>query len=284
MARIWFITGCSSGLGRQIAIAAAQTGDKVVATSRDPSKLNDLQTLGIIPTKLDVSNESEIKSVVDTVESTIGPIDILINNIGYILEGAVEECSNDEVLAQFDTNVFAQLRVLRAVLPYMRARRSGVVANIGSIGGWHGEAAAGLYCASKAAVAIYTEALAAELAPLGVRVTCVEPGYFRTGFLTPGHRVVAGSRILDLEATTRLMREGLAAYSLRQPGDPVKGARVLVEALTLSGRCEGRELPVRLALGRDSLTAIGGSLTREREMLDGWGEIVASTDCDDVMG
>lgn len=274
MTRIWFITGCSSGLGRQIAIAAAQTGDKVVVTSRDPSKLNDLQTPGIIPTKLDVRNESEIKSVVDTVESTIG----------YILEGAVEECSNDEVLAQFDTNVFAQLRVLRAVLPYMRARRSGVVANIGSIGGWHGEAAARLYCASKAAVAIYTEALAAELAPLGVRVTCIEPGYFRTGFLTPGHRVVAGSRIRDLEASTRLMREGLAACSLRQPGDPVKGARVLVEALTLSGRCEGRELPVRLALGRDSLTAIGGSLTREREMLNRWGEIIASTDCDDVMG
>ncbi|EIT82827.1 dehydrogenase [Aspergillus oryzae 100-8] len=264
MPRTWFITGCSSGFGRHLAITAAQNGDKVVATSRDPSKLDDLRSLGVIPTKLDIHNETEIQAVIDHVESTIGPIDILVNNIGYILEGAI--------------------RILRAVLPSMRARKSGVVANFGSIGGWNGTPAAGFYCASKAAVAIYTESLAAELLPFNIDVTCVEPGYFRTDFLEGDHKIVASKRIPELDVSTRQTRDGLAAYSLRQPGDPVKGARVLFDAFTRTGRCEGRRLPVRLALGKDSLTAIERSLEREQEMLEGWREIIASTDCDDVRG
>ncbi|KAE8374214.1 hypothetical protein BDV26DRAFT_284480 [Aspergillus bertholletiae] len=189
MPRIWFITGCSSGFGRELAI---------------------------------------------------GPIDIL--------EGAVEECSHDEVAAQFDTNVFSQIRVLRAVLPYMRARKSGVVANFGSIGGWNGMPAAGLYCAGKAAVAIYTESLAAELAPFNIDVIYVEPGYCRTSLLTEGHKMAATKRIPELQAGTQQARDTLAAYSLKQPGDPAKGAQVL----------------------------------REQEMMDTWREIIMSTDCDDV--
>ncbi|KAL4790066.1 hypothetical protein BDV19DRAFT_402375 [Aspergillus venezuelensis] len=283
MPRTWFITGCSSGFGRHLAIAAAENGDTVIATSRDPSKLADLITLGIIPKFLDVNaSDTSIKTVIDEVEATIGPIDILINNAGYILEGAVEECSQAEVQSIFDTNVFSQIRVLRAALPYMRSRKSGVIANFGSIGGWGGAPAAGFYCASKAAVAIYTEALHFELKPLGIDVTCVEPGYFRTNFLTGGHKVVAGNRIEDLHVGTREYRDALKEYSLKQPGDPVKGAKVLVEALTGTGRCVGKKVPARLALGRDALEVIRGSMDKEREMLDGWEEIIGSTDCDDV--
>ncbi|KAL4964466.1 uncharacterized protein BDV14DRAFT_200748 [Aspergillus stella-maris] len=283
MPRTWFITGCSSGFGRHLAIAAAQTNDTVIATSRDPSKLSDLIPLGIIPKALDVNaNDTSIKSVIDEVESTIGPIDILINNAGYILEGAVEECTQAEIEAIFDTNVFSQIRVLRAALPHMRARKAGVIANFGSIGGWGGAPAAGFYCASKAAVAVYTEALHFELKPLGIDVTCIEPGYFRTNFLTGGHKVVAGNRIEDLHAGTREYRSALKEYSLKQPGDPVKGAQVLVEALTGTGRCVGRRLPARLALGRDALEVIRGSLRTEGEMLDAWEGVIGSTDCDDV--
>ncbi|KAL4950816.1 hypothetical protein BDW69DRAFT_201904 [Aspergillus filifer] len=283
MPRTWFITGCSSGFGHQLAIAAAQNNDTVVATSRDPTKLSDLTSLGIIPKALDINaSDAEVKAVIDEVEATVGPIDILVNNAGYILEGAIEECTHDEILGIFDTNVFSQIRVLRAALPYMRSRNSGVIANLGSIGGWGGAPAAGFYCASKAAVAIYTEALHFELAPLGIDVTCIEPGYFRTNFLTGGHKVVAANRIEDLHAGTKEYRDALTAYSLRQPGDPVKGAQVLVEALTKTGRCEGRSLPVRLALGRDALEVIRGSMAREREMLDSWEGIIGSTDCDDV--
>jgi NAD(P)-dependent dehydrogenase (short-subunit alcohol dehydrogenase family) len=164
----------------------------------------------------------------------------------------------------------------------MRARKSGIVANFGSIGGWEGYPAAGMYCASKAAVAIYTESLRHELAPFNIEVTCIEPGYFRTNFLTGGHKITAKNRIPELDAGTRATREALAAYSLNQAGDPIKGAQVLVEALTKTGRCEGRRIPGRLALGRDALAAIGGSIAREQAMLDDWKEIVGSTDYDDV--
>ncbi|RDW92934.1 uncharacterized protein DSM5745_00256 [Aspergillus mulundensis] len=286
MPRVWFITGCSSGFGREIAIAAAKNNDTVVATSRDASKLADLLPLGITPKALDITGgDAEIKAIVDDVESTVGPIDVLVNNAGYILEGAVEECSDEEILTHFDVNVFSQIRLLRAILPSMRARKSGVIANIGSIAGWSGHPAAGFYCASKAAVAMYTEALRAELAPLNIDVTCIEPGYFRTNFLSMsgGHKVTASNRIPDLHAGTQANRDALVAYSGYQPGDPAKGARVIVEALTKSGRCEGRTVPARLALGRDAVEFIGACLEREREMLDSWKEIIASTDCDDVL-
>ncbi|CAI7676341.1 unnamed protein product [Penicillium discolor] len=283
MPRVWFITGCSSGFGRQFSITAAKNKDIVVATSRNPSKLSDLASIGVIAKKLDLSaSDAEVKAAIDDVESTVGPIDILVNNTGYILEGGVEECSHQEIVDQFDVNVFSQIRVLRAALPSMHARKSGVVVNFGSIGGWLGSPAAGIYCASKAAIAIYTESLRDELAPFNIEVTCVEPGYFRTNFLTGGHKITAKHRIPELDVGTKATRDALVAYSLNQPGDPIKGAQVLFEAFTKTGRCEGRSLPGRLALGRDSLATIGGSVAREQEMLDSWKEIIASTDCDDV--
>lgn len=304
MPRIWFITGCSSGFGRELAITAAQNGDTVVATSRDPAKLADIASEGVIAKKLDVrASDAEVKAVIDDVLSTVGPIDILVNNAGYVLEGGIEECryeftyflrvipqtltliygcSHQEIVDQFNVNVFSQIRVLRAALPSMRARRSGIVANFGSMVGWNGTPVVGFYCASKAAIALYTESLRDELAPFNIEVTCVEPGGFRTNFLTAGHKVTAQNRIPELDLGIQPTRDALAAYSLHQPGDPVKGARVLVEAFTKTGRCEGRSLPGRLALGRDALAAIGGSIARGQEMLDSWGEVVGSTDCDDV--
>lgn len=192
--------------------------------------------------------------------------------------------SDEEVKAHFDINVFSQLRVLRAVLPSMRAQKSGVVANLGSIGGWSGAPAAGLYCASKAAIAIYTEALRGELAEFGIQTTCIEPGYFRTNFLVGdgGNKVRAEGHIEELESVTKRTGEALKEYNQRQPGDPVKGAQVIVGALTGTGRCQGRSLPPRLALGSDAVRAIGAALGRNREELDLWKDLVATTDCDDV--
>ncbi|EAW14733.1 SDR family oxidoreductase [Aspergillus clavatus NRRL 1] len=283
MPRTWLITGYSSGFGRELALAAARNHDTVIATSRDPSKLADLKELGVIPRRLDVqADDAEIQRFIEDILSTVGPIDILVNNAGYILEGAGEECSNEEIEDQFSVNVFSQIRLLRAVLPSMRARRSGVVANLGSIGGWRGTPAAGFYCASKAAVAIYTEALHWEMAPFNIDVVCIEPGYFRTSFLTGGHRVIAQNRIPELSEVTSAARQALDAYNRQQPGDPVKGAQLIVEALTRTGRCQGRKLPARLAVGRDAIHVIGQSLAKEQDMLDTWGEIIATTDCDDV--
>lgn len=174
------------------------------------------------------------------------------------------------------------MRLLRAVLPSMRARRSGVVANMGSIGGWSGTPAAGLYCASKAAIAIYSESLRGELAPFGIQVVCIEPGYFRTNFLSGDHKIGVEKPLPELEPATSGTRSALAAYNQHQPGDPAKGATIIVEALTGTGRGQGRELPPRLALGRDAIAAIGSALDRNREGLERWKDIVMATDCEDV--
>ncbi|KAB2573275.1 Short-chain dehydrogenase/reductase SDR [Lasiodiplodia theobromae] len=288
MARVWLITGCSSGFGRAIALAAAAHGDKVVATARDVSKLADLRQRGIVTKTLDVlSPDAEIQAVVDDVRSTVGDIDVLVNNAGYILVGAIEECSAQEIERQFATNVFGQLAVLRAVVPSMRSRRTGTIANLGSIGGWQGSPAAGIYCATKAAIAIYTESLRAELAPFGVRVTCIEPGYFRTNFLDEGsgRKTVAKKTVAELDtvegSAVAATRSALAAYNKKQPGDPDKGARVIVQALTGSGPCQGKDLPPRLALGNDAVGFIGQALERNRRDLDAWKDIVSKTDCDE---
>ncbi|GME51966.1 3-oxoacyl-(acyl-carrier-protein) reductase [Neofusicoccum parvum] len=283
MSKVWLITGCSSGFGQEIARAAAQSGDTVVATARDVSKLDGLTGPGIVKKRLDVlADDAAMRAVVDDVVGTVGRIDVLVNNAGYVLEGAIEECSYEEVDRQFATNVYGQLNVLRAVAPHMRARRSGVIANLGSIGGWAGGAAAGIYCATKAAVAVYSEALRDELGPFGVDVTCVEPGYFRTNLLTGGRKATAARRVPELADATRATREAFESVSLRQPGDPAKGARVIVDALTKRGRCEGRTLPARLALGSDAVKMIGDVLERNRRDLEEWADIVSKTDCDDV--
>ncbi|RAO73525.1 uncharacterized protein BHQ10_009537 [Talaromyces amestolkiae] len=198
MARTWFITGCSSGFGKAIAQAAHGLGDNVVATSRDAAKLEDLRKAGIFTVSLDVNApKHNIEAVVAEAVKKYGTIDILVNNAGYILEGGIEEVSDEEARAHFDTNVFGQIAVSRAVLPYMRGQKSGVIANMGSIAGWQGGINCGYYCATKFAIAGISEALRAECEPLGITVTVVEPGYFRTDFLSGGHKVSPKNSIED---------------------------------------------------------------------------------------
>ncbi|ATY60128.1 3-oxoacyl-(acyl-carrier) reductase [Cordyceps militaris] len=251
--KVWLITGCSSGFGREIALAALARGDTVVATARDPATLADLEVKGAIGQRLDVTDgDASLAAVVDDiVAKTGGRIDILVNNAGYILTGAVEECSRDEIQAIFNTNVFGQLSVARAVLPIMRRQRSGTIANLGSIIGWLGMPGGGMYCATKACAAMLSEALRGEVAHLGIKVTCIEPGYFRTPCLAPGRRIRARTVIEELEegATGATIRY-LDAVDGRQQGDPAKGAAVIVEALTGTGRAAGRELPPRFVIGK----------------------------------
>ena len=164
----------------------------------------------------------------------------------------------------------------------MRARRSGVVANFGSIGGWTGTAAAGFYCASKSAIASYSESLRLEVRHLGIDVTVIEPGYFRTNFLNGSHRITAKNRIEDLDVVTNPRHSTLEAYNGNQPGDPVKGANIIVEALTQSGRCRGRVLPPRLALGKDAVQYITKVMDINRKHLEEWTDLVSTTDHTDV--
>ncbi|KAF8246106.1 NAD(P)-binding protein [Wilcoxina mikolae CBS 423.85] len=284
---VWLITGSTSGFGAAITKAALARGDKVIATARNPSKpeMSSLVSLGASPLALDITgSDSTITSAITSAISLHGRIDILLNNAAYILEGAIEEASHEEVLAQFNTNVFGQLAMVRAVLPYMRAQRSGVVAFMGSMGGWGGMVNGGLYCSTKFTIAGIAEALKLETKHLGIDVTCIEPGYFRTSFLSGGHRVQVGKRIGDLDEVTEGVRKAFDRVDRNQPGDPEKGARVIVEALTKSGRCEGRgELPTRLLVGSDAVEYVEKALEKGRRELEEWRELSETTDCDDVV-
>lgn len=282
--KVWLITGCASGLGREIALLALERGDVVVATARDPSKLSDLASLGALTERVDVTDTDEnLAAAVKTITSKTpgGRIDILVNNAGYILAGGVEEASRAEAQAIFETNVFGQLNMIRAVLPVMRAARSGVVANLGSIGGWHGTPGAGLYCATKACATILAESLRAEVAHLGIKVTAVEPGYTRTNFLVAGHQLRSSRTIEDL--STGALKDTLDAfdaYSLNQPGDPVKASRLIVDALTASGSCEGRELPPRLLVGKDAYGVVRGVIETHEGNMKLWEDLATATDVD----
>ncbi|POS80448.1 serine 3-dehydrogenase [Diaporthe helianthi] len=283
--KVWLITGCASGLGHEIALQALERGDIVVATARDPSKLSDLASRGALTARIDVTDTDENLAAavnsITTSETTGGRIDILVNNAGYILAGGVEEASRAEAQAIFETNVFGQLNMIRAVLPVMRAARSGVVANLGSIGGWHGTPGAGLYCATKACATILAESLRAEVAHLGIKVTAVEPGYTRTNFLVPGHKLRSGRTIEDLGVgAVKETLDALDAYSLNQPGDPVKASKLIVDALTASGSCEGRELPPRLLVGKDAYGVVRGVIETHEGNMKLWEDLATATDCD----
>lgn len=279
--KVWLITGCSSGFGREFALGALQHGDRVVATARDVSKLEDLREKGAKTFALDVcSTQEEIDGVVAAAVQTVGAIDILVNNAGYFLIGGVEECDDAEVRSLFDTNVFGLLKVQRAVLPHMRARKEGVIANIGSISGWGTSAGTGLYSATKFAVAALSMALKAEVAHLGIEVVCVEPGMFRTSVL--GERKAQPVRQIDeLSPATGPTKKYFVESDGRQSGDPAKAAKLLVELLTKSGRFAATPLPARLLLGRDAAQSAQFALERGQKELDQWEYVAVSTDFDD---
>ena len=170
--------------------------------------------------------------------------------------------------------------MIRAVLPYMRQQKSGVVADMGSIAGWEGGAGCGVYCATKFAMVGVSESLREEVKHLGIQVVHIEPGYFRTNFLSGGHKVTAAKVIEDLKPAIDPMRGAFAAFNGNQPGDPVKGAKLIVEALTGTGRAKGRALPPRLAVGKDAVGFITTVLEKEKKSLDEWADLSVTTDVD----
>ncbi|RYF38981.1 MAG: SDR family NAD(P)-dependent oxidoreductase, partial [Comamonadaceae bacterium] len=227
--RIWMITGAARGIGARITEAALAQGDAVVATSRDAASLQQrfAATDALLPLALDVTNEAQAAQAVAAALAQFGRIDVLVNNAGYGVLGAVEEATAEEVRKLYETNVFGLLNVTRAVLPAMRARRSGHVINISSLGGYQSGPGFGLYCSTKFAVEGITEALHGELAPLGIHATVVEPGYFRTEFLE-GNSLAVSPRILDdYAASAGQVRLAATRISLQQPGDPLRLAQAI---------------------------------------------------------
>lgn len=272
--RIWLITGASRGIGARIAEAALAQGDAVVATSRSADSVTE--RLGasdaLLPLALDVTDEAQARHVVGAALERFGRIDVLVNNAGYGLLGAVEEATADEVRRLYETNVFGLLNVTRAVLPAMRARRAGHVINISSLGGVRSAAGFGVYCSTKFAVEGLTEALHAELAPLGVHATVVEPGYFRTEFLDTASLSVSPLVLEDYAESAGAVREAARRINLNQPGDPVRLAQAVVQLVA------SPTPPLRLPLGTDTLQTIADKHAFVEKETAAWRDLAASTD------
>ncbi|NGO54293.1 oxidoreductase [Allomesorhizobium camelthorni] len=272
--KTWFITGASRGFGLRIARLALERGDHVVATARRAEAVTDAlgANANLLALPLDVTDETQARAAAAAAIARFGQIDVLLNNAGFGLLGAVEEASANEVDRLYRTNVFGLLNVTRAILPHMRSRRSGRILNISSIGGYRGAAGFGVYSSTKFAVEGLSEALHAELAPLGIHVTVVEPGYFRTDFLDASSLSVSANGIADYNGTAGAVRTRAVDLNHGQPGDPDRLARVLVDF------AEASDPPVRLPLGSDTVAVIEAKHASDAAILREWRAVSISTD------
>ena len=271
---VWFITGCSTGFGRELAKIALDRGYRVAVTARDPSTIQDL-TAGhegrALALKLDVTNKAEMAEAVKKAETTFGSIDVLVNNAGYGYVGAVEESEEDEVRAMVDTNFFGLARMIRVVLPGMRQRRRGYIVNISSNGGLAAFPGFGYYNATKFAVEGLSEALAKEVAPLGIRVLLVEPGPFRTDWAGRSLKR-SNQQIKDYAETSGAFLERLTRGSGKQVGDPVRAGEAIIKAL------ESDNMPLHLVLGRIAVDTARSKIELLRRDVDAWEQTSLSAD------
>ncbi|MGD0635755.1 MAG: oxidoreductase [Beijerinckiaceae bacterium] len=263
---VWFITGCSTGFGREFARAALAHGFRVVATARDPNTLDDLiagHEGNAIALALDVTNSDQIKHAVSEAERVFGRIDVLVNNAGYGYLAAVEEGEEKDIRAMFEANFFGLAAMVRAVLPGMRARRHGYIVNVASVGGIVGFAGSGYYAATKFAVEGLSQSLAKEVEPLGIRVLVVEPGPFRTDWA--GRSLKQSAKFIgDYEQTAGTRRRETAGYSGQQAGDPARAAEAVIAAVQSSTP------PLHLVLGRAGFDNVESQLKSMLREVDHW--------------
>lgn len=269
--KIWLITGVSSGLGRALAEAVIAHGDFVVGTFRDAVQADQFtnrhkpDALGLL---LDLTDAAATERLVARLEQDFGRLDVLVNNAGYGLAGAVEETSEAEARALFEANVFGPLRLTQRVLPLLRAQGHGHIVQISSHGGIKAFAGFGLYNASKFALEGFSEALAQEIAPLGLRLTLVEPGPFRTGF-AGGRFRQAAQHLPAYDGTAGAFRQRMAAVDGQQEGDPAKAAQAIIALVQMENP------PLRLPLGKVALNTIQAKIDAVQQDLDAGREVAA---------
>ncbi|MEU2347867.1 oxidoreductase [Modestobacter sp. NPDC049651] len=270
----WLITGCSTGLGRALAEQVVAAGHSVVATARDRAAVADLADPApdrVLPLPLDVTDAGQVAAAVQQAEERFGGVDVLVNNAGYGYRAAVEEGGDDDVRRLFETNFFGAVAMIKAVLPGMRARRSGAIVNISSIGAQITPVGSGYYAASKAALEGMSGSLRGELQPLGISVVVVEPGAFRTDFA--GRSLTqSATPIADYADTAGRRRKEHDTVHGTQPGDPAKAGQAIIAAVG------SPEPPALLLLGTDALTSYRGVLDARRAEADAWAEVSTGTD------
>lgn len=272
--RCWLITGCDKGLGYAIAEAALSKGDFVVATvlAKDGrSPLTEQYAGRCISRHLDVTHPGLIEAIVNDAAKEFDSIDVLVNNAGYGLVGAAEETTPVEYRSMFDVNFFGMAEVTRAILPIMRRHRKGHIINLSSLVGIVGAPGFSFYSASKFAIEGFSESLAEEVSKLGIKITIVEPGGFRSDFA--GGSLARAKRIIDdYDTTSGATREYLTTRHRKQPGDPARLGQVVVDLVDTPNP------PLRLALGQDALTRIQGKISRQQAELSAWIDTSRSTD------
>ena len=273
MTKVWFITGSSRGLGRVLTEAVLAKGDKVAATARQPQQLDDLVSKypqQILPLQLDVTNKVEISSTVEQAVKYFGRIDVLVNNAGFGIIGAAEAFTDEQVRSQLETNLYAPIEITRVVLPYMRKQRSGSILQISSLGGRVGNPGLSIYQAAKFGLGGFTEALAKEVAPLGIKVTSVEPGGFRTDWA--GASMSFAPAIEGYETTVNARAEFFQTGKFVPVGDPVKAAQVMINL------AEHPEPPMHLVLGSESAGMLKQADENRKAEFEKWLPVTLSTD------
>jgi len=277
MTKIWFITGSSRGLGRSLTEAVLASGDKVAATARDTNTLADLVEKypdHIHPIKLDVTNHDEVYAAVANAVSHFGRIDVLVNNAGFGIIGAAEAFTDEQVRNQLETNLYAPIEITRAVLPHMRKQRSGRILQISSVGGRVGNAGLSMYQAAKFGLGGFTEALAKEVAPLGIFVTSVEPGGFRTDWA--GASMSYAPTLEGYEKTVGQRADFFASGKFMPMGDPDKAAKAMIDLAI------NPEPPVHLVLGTEAIGMLKLADETRRAELEKWLPVSLSTDHDEA--
>jgi len=274
MSKVWFITGCSTGFGRELAKEVLSSGHRAAVAARNTDDVKDITDAypeTAIAVKLDVTKAEDIKAAVDQIQQHFGQIDVLVNNAGIGYFGAIEESEEEEVRRMFEINFFGLANVTKAVLPILRKQRSGHILNVASIGGLVGFPAVGFYNATKFAVDGYSESLSKELAPLGIKVTVIAPSGFRTDW---AGRSANNSKIVidDYKETAGTNKDNIRGYSGNQPGDPVRAAKAMIKAV------ESEHPPLRLLLGEAALKGARNKIELLKKDFDAWEETTVGAD------
>lgn len=273
--KIWFITGCSSGFGKELVKAVLHKGDKVIATARNTQSLgwiSEHHPAQAIALELDITKPQQVRESVAAAIKHFGRIDILVNNAGYGLLGAIEEVTDEQTRQQFEVNVFGALDMIRAILPHFRKQRSGHILNISSVGGFVAFPGVGIYNASKFALEAISESLYKETAPLGIKVTLIEPGPFRTDWA--GRSSVVAADIDDYADTAGVRKKTIRGYSGTQDGDPYKAALAMIKVV------ESENPPLRLPLGATALDSIRCKIHQVAKELNEWESVTINTSFD----
>ncbi|QHM75041.1 3-oxoacyl-[acyl-carrier-protein] reductase FabG [Mixta theicola] len=271
---VWLITGCSTGFGRELAQQTIKRGFNVVVTARDVQKVADLvqgNEQRALALALDVTDSASINNAISAALEKFGTVDVLVNNAGYGYQSSIEEGVEEEIRAQFDANVFGLFAMTRAVLPTMRKARRGHIINITSVAGLMGFPGSGYYAASKHAVEGWSDALATEGAPLGIKVTCVEPGPFRTDWAGRSLRQTE-NRLADYAETAGARMKNTANYSGKQPGDPARAAAAMIAL------AETENPPRHLVMGAFGFEAVTSKLRERLAQIEAWKETTLGTD------